>query len=96
MRDVHLRLTDEAFLRAEKEAEIGGTSVEQFLADYLRERLTEDQKWENLDSLFTPEVLAEIDEAIAEADSDPTRYTLEEVKQHFAEKSAAWKRSRAS
>jgi hypothetical protein len=93
MRDVHLQLTDEAFARAEREAQAVGASVEQFLADYVQDSLADDS---NVDSFFTPEVLAELDEAVAEAAADPTRYTPDEVDRHFAEKSAAWKKTRAS
>jgi hypothetical protein len=47
------------------------------------------------DAFFTPEVLAELDKAVAEAVSDPKRYSMEEVELYFAEKSAAWKLARS-
>ncbi len=53
--------------------------------------LTEDGIGEtpNLDHLFTPERLAEIDEAAADVEAG-NYFTAEQVREHFKQKREAW------
>lgn len=92
MKEIHL--SDEAFKRAEAVAESRGfDSVEDLLTDIL----DEEAKFVSgvPDSFFTPAILAEIDKGIAEANAGRL-HSLVEVREHFRQKSKAWRQDQAS
>jgi hypothetical protein len=92
MADIHL--TDKLYERARSVASARGfDSVDEFL-----ERVIEDEcssETENLDHLFTPKVLAEIDSRVADLDSGRS-ISIEEVEQRLAAKRQQWLSDRAS
>ncbi len=56
-----VQLNDQLYKEAERRArEAGFASVDEFVADRLESDFSEEQ--ENFDHLFTPEVIAELDE----------------------------------
>jgi PHD/YefM family antitoxin component YafN of YafNO toxin-antitoxin module len=82
MHQVHL--TDQVYLQAQRRAaEAGFDSVDDYIADMLRQDLQEQP--ENLDHFFTPERLAHIDRAGAQIKAGES-FTTEEVREHFNQK----------
>jgi len=88
MHQVQLELTDQLYNQAKRRAvEAGFKSVNDYIADMVSDDLAIDT--ENLDHLFTPERLAHIDKAAAQIKAGQG-YTMEEVREHLAEKRADW------
>src|SRR5580700_248195 len=88
MHNVTISITDEAYITAEKRArQEGFGSTEVFLSDLLVSSITSDP--ENYDYLFTPEVIAEIDAAAAEARTG-NNITLDEMRECLRAKRNVW------
>lgn len=91
---MHVQLDERLYKEAQRRAaEAGFESVDAYVADVVSFDLSDAGPGEtpNLDHLFTPERLAKIDEAIAEADAGNT-FTAEQVREHFKQKRATWAR----
>lgn len=76
-----IQMDDQVFKAAQRRAADGGySSVDEYVADIVAHDLVEDNPAQtpNLDHLFTPHRLAEIDEA------------AEQVREHFKQKREAW------
>jgi Arc/MetJ-type ribon-helix-helix transcriptional regulator len=85
-----IQLNDKLYKEAERRAREGGFgSVDEFVAERLESDFSDEQ--EDLDHLFTPEVIAEIDKAEAEMNAG-NFFTSEQVDEHFKKKRAAWKK----
>ncbi len=84
-------MPDEIYAQAVKVAEASGFgSVE----EYLSARVRDEVSWnagDVPDSFFTPEILAAIEEGMADADAGRL-HSLDEVKAHFKQKSKEWRR----
>jgi hypothetical protein len=64
---------------------------EEYIADVLTQDAADDT--ENFDLLFTPQVVAELEQISAAARAGGKTYTSEEVREHFRKKSDAWRAS---
>jgi hypothetical protein len=87
-----VQLDDEVFKAAQRGAADGGYStVDEYVADVVIQHVGADDAGEtpNLDDLFTPERLAEIDRSSAEIDAGHF-FTAEQVREHFRQKRAEW------
>lgn len=69
-------------------ADAGYTSVDEYVADMLRDDLADTQ---NLDHLFTPERIAKLDQIVANIEAGGTLHTHEEVDAHFKSRRDAWR-----
>lgn len=79
-----IQLNDQIYEQAERRAsEAGFTSVDEYVADVVQQNLVEET--ENFDHLFTPQRLAEIEQAAADVDAG-NYYTAEQVREHFRKK----------
>jgi predicted lipid-binding transport protein (Tim44 family) len=81
---------DEATFNAvqRRASDAGYSSVDEYVADVLSEA-TEDET-PNLDHLFTPELVAELDRINAEIDAGGKTYSSEEVDEHLARTRERW------
>ena len=87
-----IQLDDQVFKAAQHRAAVGGySSVDEYISDIVVHDLAEDNAGEtpNLDHLFTPERLAEINQAAADVEAG-NYFTAEQVREHFKQKRAAW------
>jgi hypothetical protein len=79
-----IRLDDRLYQDAERRASASGfATVDQYVADVLQHDLREET--ENFDHLFTPERLAQIDQAAAQIDAGQG-IPAERVRDHFRRK----------
>lgn len=69
-------------------ANAGYASVDEYVADMLREDLTDAK---NLDHLFTPERIAKLDQIVENIEAGGPLYTREEVDAHFKSRRDAWR-----
>jgi hypothetical protein len=84
-----VQVNNEIFIVAQRRAaEEGYSSVDDFVADVLVRTLADDS--ENLDHLFTPERVAELERISAEIKAGGKTYTMAEVDEHFQNKRKAW------
>ena len=93
-----IEIDDNVFEAAQRRASNEGySSVNQYIADILVHDLVEDGGGEgrNLDHLFTPARLAEIDHAAADVESG-NYFTAEQVREHFKQRRAAWAQKNAA
>jgi len=89
-----VQLNERLYKEAERRArEAGFGSVDEFVADRLENDFSDEQ--ENLDHLFTPEVIAHLDKISAEIKAGGKTYTMEEVDEHFDKKRQEWLRNHA-
>ena len=92
-----IKLADEVYERARRRAaEAGFDNVDDYLADLV----TQDSEFEvvddaNVDHIFTPEVIAELDQISAEIKAGGKTYSMEEVDAHFKKKQEEWLRNHA-
>lgn len=87
-----INLSDDLYDEARGAASRRGLgSVEQYIVELISDDLLD----ENIDSLFTEERLAEIDQAASEARSGKLM-TVQEVRAHFARKRSEWLKEQAS
>jgi hypothetical protein len=87
-----IQLDDHVFATAKRHAADGGyASVEEYIADIVTndKPAADPTGTPNLDHLFTPERLAEIDKAAADVKAG-NYYTAEQVREHFKQKRAEW------
>jgi hypothetical protein len=87
-----IQIDEKIFKAAERRAaEDGYSSVDEYIADMLVHDLAEDSigGTPNLDHLFTPERLAEIDQAAADVEAG-NYFTAEQAREHFRQKREAW------
>lgn len=84
-----VQLNDELYKEAERRAtEAGFSTVDEYIADVVSHDLHEET--ENLDHLFTPEVIAHPDQISAEIKAGGKTYTMDEVQEHFEKKRKEW------
>jgi hypothetical protein len=89
-----IQLNDELYKEALRRAtEAGFASVEEYIADVLSQELHD--ATENLDHLFTPEAIAELDQISDQIKAGGKTYSAEEVEQHFEKKREEWLRKHA-
>ena len=89
-----VQLNDELYKEAERRArDAGFGSVDEFVADRLENDFLDEQ--ENLDHLFTPEVIADLDKISHGIKAGGKTYTMEEVDEHFEKKRQEWLRNHA-
>ncbi len=90
-----VQIDDQVFEAAQRRAADGGyASVEAYINDVVVHDLTDDnQGTPNLNHLFTPEVIAELELVSAKAKAGGKTYTSEEIREHFRGKSEAWRRN---
>ena len=92
MHQVHL--TDENYEKAKVRAvEAGFRTVDDFINRIIGLELSDDP--EDLDHLFTPEILAELDRVTSEIDAGGKTYSEEEVSQHLKAFKKEWRSKRA-
>jgi hypothetical protein len=90
-----IQLDERIFQEAQRRATAAGfSSVDAYVADVLSHDL--DETTDNLDHLFTPEVIAELDQISAEIDAGGKTYSIEEVREHFEKKRTEWLKNQAS
>ncbi len=77
-------------------AEAGFASVDEYIAEVVNDDLTggDGEETPNLDHLFTPERLAEIESARAEIKAGNS-FTADQVREHFKKKREEWLRTHA-
>jgi hypothetical protein len=93
-----IQLSDQLYQDAKRRAsEAGYSNVDQYIADVLVHDLTNNDGNEtpNLDHLFTPEVIADLDQISAEIKAGGKIYSLDEVQEHFEKKRKEWLQSHA-
>jgi len=89
-----VNLDDQLYEEARRRAEAAGfSSVDEYIADVLSHDFQLDD--ENLDHFFTPERLALIDEAAADAAADNV-HSMERLSDALSETRDAWLRDHAS
>jgi metal-responsive CopG/Arc/MetJ family transcriptional regulator len=75
-------------------SEEGFSSVDDFVADIVRQKLEEGAG--NLNHLFTPERIAHLDRISAKIKAGGKTYTMQEVEAHFDKKRKQWLENHAS
>ena len=88
MHQIPIQLTERLYEEAERRAGNGGfRSVDEYVADVVRNDLHDAP--ENFDHLFTPEVIAKLDAAAAQADAGQL-VTFEELEARLNVKRGTW------
>lgn len=88
MHQVHL--ADQLYQQAQRRAiEAGFTSIDEYVADVIAQDLV--LRAENLDHVFTPDVIRELDRASEVATGGGKTYSSDELKEHFRRRSEAWR-----
>ena len=88
-----ISLPDRLYIEAQRAATASGLSVETFVAQAVSLHLQDDPQ--NFDHRFTPEVVASLDRAAAQADLGPVM-TFEQYELEFQPKRDAWLKERAN
>jgi 2-keto-3-deoxy-L-rhamnonate aldolase RhmA len=89
-----VQLSDELFKEAQRRAsESGFASIDEYVAEILSTDLNADV--DNLDHLFTPQVIAQLDEISAQIQAGGKTYTVQEVQEHLERKRQEWPRKNA-
>lgn len=84
-----VQLDDRHYKEAQRRAaEAGFSSVDEYVAEMVNDDLTEGNGEEtpNLNHLFTPEVIADLDRISAEIKAGGKTYSTDEVREHFKKK----------
>jgi hypothetical protein len=90
----HVQLNEKIYKEAERRArEAGFGSVDEFVAKQLESDFSDEQ--EDLDHLFTPEVIARLDRISDEMKAGKS-VSAEEVDKHIANVREAWLKDHAS
>ena len=77
-----VQLSDQLYRVAQRRAsEAGFATVEEYIADVEAQDIADDT--ENVDHLFTPQVVAELEQISAAAKPGGKTYSSEEVREHF-------------
>lgn len=85
-----VQLSDQLYRVAQRRAsEAGFATVEEYFADVVTQDVADDT--ENFDHLFTPRVVAELEQISATAKAGGKTHSSEEVRDHFRTKSDAWR-----
>jgi hypothetical protein len=89
-----VQLTDQLYKEAQRRAlEAGYATVDEYIANMVSNDMHDET--ENLDHLFTPEVIAHLDKISADIRAGGKTYTMEEVDEYLAEKRHEWLRNHA-
>lgn len=92
MRQVHLQLTDQLHEQAKQLAvEAGFASLDEYILDLVSEDVTPEP--ENFDHLFTPKVLAHLDQIQNEIKAGAKTYSEAELDEFLQERARAWRES---
>ena len=84
-----IQIADDIYENAKRRAdEAGFNTVDEYVATVLADEAVEDTP--NLDHLFTPELIADLDRISAEVKAGGVTYTWDEVQEHLAEHRAEW------
>ena len=84
----HVQLNDQLYEQAKRRASEGGfKSVDDYVADVVSLDIEDPE--ENFDHIFTPEVLAELDAASAQAKAGHT-FNVKEARAELARRRAEW------
>ena len=89
-----IQMDDQVFKAAQRRAvDRGYATVDEYIADIVAHDLVEGNSADrpDLESLFTPQRLAEINQAAADIDAG-NYVTAEQVREHFKQKREAWKK----
>ena len=93
MPQVHL--SDQVFNAAQRHASDGGySSVDEYIADVVVHDAGDES--ENLNPIFTPERLAELERISAEIKAGGNTHSMVEVHQHFERKRKEWLENHAT
>ena len=77
-----IQIADDVYDRAKRRAdEAGCDSVDEYVTTMLADDEAEDTP--NLDHLFTPERIADLDRISAEVNAGGVTYTMEQVREHL-------------
>lgn len=87
MRSLNIQLPEPLYDEAAQAAASAGLSLEAFVLDAVQSRVEDDAGVP--DSFFTPQIMAEIDAAIVEADKGGG-ITMEQMRQQIAAEREAW------
>ena len=87
-----VQIDDQVFQAALRRAADGGySSVDAYITDVVVHDLTNaNEETPDLDHLFTPQVIAELEQVSAKAQAGGTTYTSEDIREHFRRKSRGW------
>ena len=99
MHEIHLQLTEQVYRQANQRAvEAGFAGLDEFLADAVSELVSAEtgDEPEVIKSLFTPEVLSDLDRIRGAVQAGGKTYSPEEVDEHFRRKSQAWREAHGS
>src|ERR1700683_94466 len=92
-----VQLNEKLYKEAQRRAELAGfSSVDEYIADVVSQDLLEAGGEDgNHDHLFTPQIIAELDQISAEIRAGGKTYTLDEVERHFEKKREEWLQNHA-
>lgn len=86
----HVQLSDRLFQQAQQRADAAGfQSVDDYVAEIVENELLDVVL--NVDHVFTPEVLADLDRIRADVQSGAPTHSQAEVDEHFRRKTEAWR-----
>jgi hypothetical protein len=89
MRQVTISIPDDTYTDAIRRAQLEGFAVpETYMADLIVSQVAADS--DNYDHVFTPEVIAELDQISAEIAAGARTYALSELNDHLAANREAW------
>jgi len=82
-----VQLDDHVFKVAQRRAaDAGYASIDQYVADVV----VQDADTDDVEYIFTPQVLAQLDQISNDIKAGGKTYTLDEVREHFESKRKAW------
>ena len=87
-----LTFSEDDYKRIEEAARLRGSKTPE---SYIVEVVKADLDARDDQAFFTPEILAEIDAAAAEADTAGGK-TMDQIREHFSKKREAWLRDRSA
>jgi hypothetical protein len=90
-----VQLADPLYQEARRRAtEAGFATVDEYVADIIAQDL--ELSTENLDPVFTPEVIRDLDRVSAAAKAGGTTYSPDQIREHFRKRSEAWREDHAN